>query len=275
MDFIDGLPLSQGKTTIFVVMDRLSKYAHFVPISHPYTAVSVAQVFFEQIFRLHGMPQSIVCDRDVAFVSAFWKELFRLQGTHFNFSSSYHPQTNGQTEVVNRTLEMYLRCFIGMRPKEWVQWIPWAEFSYNSSVHSSTKMTPFEVVYGRKPPTLLSYVPGTTRIEAVEKELQTRDEVLPELCQNIKAAQARMKQNADKHRREKEFKVGDWVYLRLQPYRQNSVAFRKNLKLSPRYYGPFHIIEQVGAMSYKLKLPEGSKIHPLFHVSNLKEKLGE
>ena len=91
MDFIDGLPISHGKTTIFVVVDRLSKYAHFVPISHPYTAVGVAQVFFEQIFRLHGMPQSIVCDRDVAFTSALWKELFQLQGTHFNFSSSYHP----------------------------------------------------------------------------------------------------------------------------------------------------------------------------------------
>lgn len=109
----------------------------------------------------------------------------------------------------------------------------------------------------------------------MEKELQTRDEVLQELRQNIKAAQARMKQNADKHRREKEFKFGDCVYLRLQPYRQNSVAFRKNLKLSPRYYGPFHIIEWVGAVSYKLKLLEGSKIHSVFHVSNLKEKLGE
>lgn len=120
MDFIDGLPLSQGKTTIFVVMDRLSKYAHFVPISHPYTAVGVAQVFFEQIFRLHGVPQSIICDRDVAFTSAFWKELFLLQGTHFNFTSSYHPQIDGQIEVVNRTLEMYLCCFTGTRPKEWV-----------------------------------------------------------------------------------------------------------------------------------------------------------
>lgn len=120
MDFIDELPKSNGKTTIFVVVDRLSKFAHFIPISHPYTAATIAQVFFENIFKLHGMPQSVVCDRDPTFTGLFWRELFRLQGTSFNFRSSYHPQTDGQTEVVNKTVEMYLRCFSSYRPKEWV-----------------------------------------------------------------------------------------------------------------------------------------------------------
>ena len=108
MDFIDGLPNSRGKTVILVVVDHLSKYGHFVTLACPYTAGSVARIFFEQIFKLHGIPRTIVCDQDAVFTSLFWKELFHMQGTNFNFSSSYHPQTDGQTEVVNRTLEMYL-----------------------------------------------------------------------------------------------------------------------------------------------------------------------
>ena len=274
MDFIDGLPASQGKSTILVVVDRLSKYSHFIPISHPYTAVSIAQIFFEHIFKLHGMPKSIVCDRDVTFTSSFWKELFRLNGTSFNFSSSYHPQTDGQSEVVNKTLEMYLRCFSSSNPKQWVKWLPWAEFCYNTSWHSAIKRTPFEVVYGRDPPSLLTYVTGTAKVAAVEEELVRRDQVLTELKEHIKAAQVRMKKYYDLGHRDKEYKVGEWVYVRLFPYRQTSVTLRRDSKLAPRYYGPFQILQRIGKVAYKLALPADSRIHPVFHVSVLKEKLG-
>lgn len=104
MDFIEGFPVSNGKITILVVVDRLSKYAHFLSLSHPYRAVVVARLFFDNIFKLHGLPKSIVCDQDPTFSSTFWRELFRLNGTSFNFNSSHHPQTDGQIEVVNRTL---------------------------------------------------------------------------------------------------------------------------------------------------------------------------
>ncbi|KAM1013601.1 hypothetical protein FF1_043513 [Malus domestica] len=113
MDFIVDLPNWKGKTVIWVVVHRLSKYTHFVPMSHPYTASSVAQLFIEHIFKLHGMPSSIVIDRDSIFLSAFWRELFKLQNSKLCMSSRYHPQSDGQSEVMNKCFETYLRCFVG------------------------------------------------------------------------------------------------------------------------------------------------------------------
>lgn len=227
MDFIDGLPLSSGKSTILVVVDRLSKYAHFIALSHPYTAVGIARVFFDNVFKLHGMPRSIVCDRDSTFTSLFWRELFRLNGTAFNFSSSYHPQTDGQSEVVNRTVEMYLRCFTSSQPKFWAQWLTWVEYCYNTSWHSAIKRTTFELVSGRTPPSLLSYVSGITRVAVVDEELRDRDHIIKVARGAIVEAQARMKRVYDGKHREKEFSVGDMVYLKLQPYRQMSLAIKK------------------------------------------------
>lgn len=143
MDLIEGLPHSFGKNTIFVVVDRLSKYAHFIAISHPYTAMDFAQIFMDNIYKLHGMPQTIVCDRNPVFTSTFWKGLFLHQGTKFNMSSSYHPQTDGQTEVVNRCLENYLRCMTGDRPTHWSKGLPLAEWWYNTTFHASKKLTSF------------------------------------------------------------------------------------------------------------------------------------
>uniref|UniRef100_A0A2N9GX58 Integrase catalytic domain-containing protein n=1 Tax=Fagus sylvatica TaxID=28930 RepID=A0A2N9GX58_FAGSY len=152
------------------------------PVPHWVDAIrEEQQVFFENIFKLHGMPRTIVCDRDVTFTSGFWTELFRLNGTSFNFSSAYHPQTNGQNEVVNHTLEMYLHYFTSDKPKQC-----WAEFCYKTSWHSAIKRTPFEVVYGREPPSLVTYVPGTAKVAAVEDELLQRDLVLANLKENIK-----------------------------------------------------------------------------------------
>ena len=169
---------------------------------------------------------------------------------------------------------MYLHCFTSSRPKEWVQWVPWAEFCYNTSLHASTHKTPFEVVYGREPPNLLSYVPGTSKVEVVDNMLQARDKVVKDLRCQLQQAQARMKTVYDQGRVEREFVVGDWLYLRLQPYRKTSLALRQSHKLSLRFYGPYRVLERIGSVAYRLDLPPRSKIHLVFHVSILKKQLG-
>lgn len=128
MDFIEGLPKSDGYSVILVVVDRLSKYAHFFPLKHPFTAGQVAQVVFDNICKLHGLPKSIVSDRDKVFTSTFWKQLFTLMQTKLLLSTAYHPQSDGQTECVNQCLEMYLRCATHDSPTKWKLWLPLAEF---------------------------------------------------------------------------------------------------------------------------------------------------
>jgi len=123
LDFVEALPRVNGKSVILSVVDRFSKYCHFIPLAHPYTAESVAQAFFTDIVRLHGMPQSVVSDRDPVFTSLFWRELMRLMGTKLHMTSAFHPQSDGQTEAANHVIVMYLHCFIGDRPRHWLRWL--------------------------------------------------------------------------------------------------------------------------------------------------------
>jgi len=142
MDFVEGLPSSMGRDVIMVVVDRLSKYAHFVALAHPYTAGTVVRLFMDNIFKLHGLPKTIVSDRDPVFTSNFWQEIFRLSGTELLMSSAYHPQTDGQTKIMNKGLEGYLRSFSGDKPRDWEKWLSLAEWAYNTSTHTSTKLSP-------------------------------------------------------------------------------------------------------------------------------------
>lgn len=197
MDFITHLPPSQGKTTIWVIVDRLSKYSHFIALPGKFSAAILAPIFLAEVYRLHGMPRSIVSDRDRVFVSKFWRKLFRMCSTSLKFSSAYHPETDGQTEVTNRTLETYLRCFVSDAPKRWVQFLHLSEYWYNTSYHSALKMTPFEVLYGRTPPTLRSYLAGSTNVATVEESLAQRKNMLQLVRENLTKAQMRMKAHAD------------------------------------------------------------------------------
>lgn len=198
-------------------------------------------------------------------MSKFWQEFFRLQGTQIAGSSVYHPQTDGQTEVVNRILEDYLRCFVSEDQKNWTDLLTWGEYSYNTARHSSIGMSPFEALYGRPPPSILSYTRGSSKVAKVVELLTQRSALQQRLKANIERAQHRMKQKADKHRTEKMFDVGAWVFVKLQPYRQVTIRGRRSPKLSKRY-GPLQITARIGQVAYKLAFPAKAKIHDVSHL---------
>jgi hypothetical protein len=206
-----------------LVVDRLFKYAHLCSLQHPFTASTVAQIFMDHIFKHHGMSHSIVSDRNPTFTSNFWQELFRLQGTQLHPNTTYHPQTDGQTKFVNKCLETYLRCFSYERKNQWAQWLPLVEWWYNTSYHTATSMTPFERVYGQKPPSVLPYMLGVSKVQAVDQTIIVREAILHTLKENLVMDQNHMKQQANQGRSECQFVEGDHVFLRLQPYKQTSL----------------------------------------------------
>jgi len=185
-------------------------------------------------------------------------------------SSSYHPQSDGQNENLNKTIEMYLRCFIFEHPKSWITMLPWAQFWYNTSFHQSLGIKPFQAVFGRPPPAVMHYEVDPKDPNPLKDLLQLRDQLLSKLKGNLLKAQQYMKMQADKKRRDLQFMVGDLVLVKLQPYRKHSMALRKHQKLGMCYFGPFPVIERIGTVAYKVQLPESAKTHPVFHIVLLK-----
>ena len=246
MDFVIGLPKTQKKNdAIWVIVDRLTKSAHFLPIRWGCTLEQLAKRYIDEIVRLHGIPVSIVSDRDPIFTSRFWKTLHRALGTNIYFSTAFHPQTDGQSERTIQTLEDMLQACVLEFQGSWDDYLALMEFAYNNHYHSSISMPPYEALYGRKCRCLMSWdEEGMRTLEGLEIFPQTVDKVNI-IKGRLKAAQDRQKSYTDQHRREMTYEVGDKMFLRVSPWK-GIIRFGKKGKLSPRYVGPYEVIECIG-----------------------------
>jgi len=180
---------------------------------------TMAKIFMDNVYKLHGLPASVVNDRDPIFLSKFWKELFTIQGVNLLYSSAYHPQTDGQTQIINKCVENYLRCMTGTNPNQWARWLSLAEWWYNTNIRSSTQLTPYEILYGFPPPIHVPYLPRDSTVESIDDILTRQEEMLKQVKRNLQAAQNRMTQIANNRRSERSFSIGDYVCLKLQHYR--------------------------------------------------------
>ena len=198
-----------------VVVDRFSKMAHFVACKKLHDASSIVGLYFKDIYKLHGLPSSIVSDRDSKFLAHFWRTLWKKLGTNLNYNTSFHPQTNGQTEVVNQSLGNLLRCLIKENPREWEAILPLAEFAFNTSINRITQSSPFEVVYGLQPARVADLLPlplptksNLKVLDMVQYMQQVHDQAVQ---QKIQEANAKYKARVDQSRRQLLFEEGDLV----------------------------------------------------------------
>jgi hypothetical protein len=276
MDFIVSLPAATGTANdcILVIVDRFTKLAKFIPCRSTLTAAQCVHLVLDHwVFQGGGIPYSIVSDRDTRFTSKLWTEFMHVWGVEKRMSTAFHPQTDGQTERMNRTLEEMLRHVVNPIMDNWEQVLPQVQFAYNSAVQSSTGMTPFMAAYGSTPRTPLTPMVDikTVKHPAVSGLVSDLQSISERVRSALQLAQQRQTSYANRCRREREFQVGDGVLLSTQNLnlkgpKDRTMAARK---LLPRFVGPFKVVRRVGQVAYELELPSNWRVHPVFHVSLL------
>ena len=271
-DLVTDLPESEGMTAIAVFVDRLTKMVHFVPYRKDVTAQQYARLFIDHVFKLHGLPEVIISDHDPRFLSKFWAELFAHLGTDLRFSTAFHPQTDGQSEVTNRVMENFLRPYVERTPHTWVQQLPLAEFAANNALSVSTGFSPFYLNAGIHPILPTSLMTGgmpKTMNEAVQVTLERMKTALAEAQTNLALAQKRMATAVNRSRRSVEYKVGDEVVLTTKHIK--NYCPHLPAKIKARWVGPFTITQKVSPVAYRVDLPPGWRLHPVFHIDKLKK----
>ena len=264
VDFITKLPVVAGKDAILVVCDRLSKMMHFVATTEGTSAEGLARLFRDNVWKLHGLPKSVVLDRGPQFAVELTKELNRMLGIKTKLSTAFHPQMDGQTERMNQELEQYLRLFIKHRQKDWPEWLAAAEFAVNNKVHTATKVLPFMANY-RKELRMGGDIRRKGKVESVTMFVERMKKVQEEAEAALRKTQEEMKRYADRGRKETEvWKKGDQVLLSTK-----DLVFKERpmKKLTERYVGPYVIEEVVSSNAIKLKLPSSMRIHLVVNVS--------
>ena len=279
MDFITGLPPSEGYNAIWVIMDRLTKRGHFIPLAmkdNLSAAVECAQVFCDRYQRLHGIPESVVSDRDTRFTSTFWATWMELQETRLCTSSAFRPNTDGQSERTNRFLEDYLRNYVHPTQDNWSKFLFLAEIAYNSRQHDAIRMAPFEADLGYIPRTQMDHVLGNLQPNTGDQEAidfnKRQQEVVKWLKQSLEEANERMKQYYDRNRPIQLFKEGDQVLLSTKNLDVEHLGIHQDAskKLGPLWIGPYRVLKQTTPDTYELELPKGLRLHSAFHTSLLK-----
>jgi len=273
-DFITKLPLAQGYNLILVVVDRLTKMVYFIPTTEKMLAEGLARLFRDNVWKLHGLPKSIISDRGPQFVVGLMWELNEMLGVKSKLLTAFYPQTDRQIERVNQELEQYLRMFIDHRQEQWPEWLGTAEFAYNNKAHLSTRMSPFKANY-RQDPRMGFEGRKKGKYAGAEKFVEKMKEIQEKAKAVLRKAQEDMRKYADKKRlNADEYKVENLVMLSTKDLKYQMVG-RRMEKLTERFVGPYKVKKVISTNAVELELPSMVKIHPVINVSRIRRYVGQ